>query len=152
MAGEQTGDDTGVKEDQPTFKPYKSILKFSSSSSRPRDTQDDTRVGETVVRPPPWRRPVGAAFFSYGPGPELDVIDPTKDSEYAEMMERTFAGFSDQVIGADVPVVDFRDYRSDASWGVDEAPEVPLVNGERPVLYHTADDVSAPAAGAVKHV
>lgn len=145
MASESQNGDTGVTDDQPRFKPYKSILNFSSSSSRSPDHQDVTEVEDKVVRPPPWRRPVGTAFFVHG-------INSSHPSAYGEMMERTFAGFSDEVIGADVPITDFRNDGTEASWGVDEDPDMPLVAGERPVLYHTADDVSATVSGPTRHV
>lgn len=152
MASESQNGDTGVENDQPSFKPYKSILKFSSSSSRPRQDQDEPNVNEVVVRPPPWRRPVGTAFFRHVIDFGNDAIEPSLDSSYAEMMERTFAGFSDEIIGADVPIIDFRNDGTDASWGIDEDPDIPLVTGERPVLYHTADDAPAPTAGPTRHV
>lgn len=78
-------------------------------------------------------------------------MDSSSSSRYAEMMERTFAGFSDEVIGADVPIIDFRNDGTDASWGIDEDPDMPLVTGEQPVLYHTADDVSATTSAPIRH-
>lgn len=152
MASDSPNGDTGVEKGQPSFKPYKSILKFSSSSSRLRQDQDEPSVEDVVVRPPPWRRPVGAAFFRHPFDSGNNAADPSEDLRYAEMMERTFAGFSDEVIGADVPIIDFRNDGTDASWGIDEDPDMPLVDGERPVLYHTADDVPVPPSAPTRHV
>lgn len=151
MASESGAIEPGVKDDQPSFKPYRSILKFSPSSSRSREHDDQPIVEEVLVRPPPWRRAVGAAYFRHGPGSQDDGMDGKEYSKYAEMMERTFAGFSDEVIGADVPVIDFRNNETEASWDVDEVPDIPLVAGERPVLYHASEDVPAHVAAPTRH-
>jgi hypothetical protein len=60
---------------------------------------------------------------------------------FDEMMERTFANFSDEVIGADVPIVDFRVSKEDSEWTVDDLPSGPQVPGEKTVLYDVAEDL-----------
>lgn len=128
------------------FKPYRSILNFSSSSTRGANEDEDEDAGQQPLGAtdrhllPPWRRAVGSAFFSL----EHDHFAGETVPGYAELLERTFAGFSDEVIGADVAIVDFRTVDHDTSWDIDEDPEVAHVNGGGPVLYEVANDVTAP--------
>lgn len=156
MAGEPSGSssgsqsESGVRESPSGFKAYKSILNFSSTSTRADDTTNEVPTGDrSRERPPPWRRPVGAAFFGL---PQVSGYDLSEvSSAFRTIMERTFAGFSDEIIGADVPIIDFRATENDAIWGVDEYPEMSQVQGERPVLYHVADDASAQPVSSSRH-
>lgn len=116
------------------FKPYTSILTFSSASPR-----DETKPSPSKKRKvAPWRRAVGRAYFAHG----HDTGKEDED-EYAEMMEWTFSGCSDVIIGSDVPIVQFDETKEEADWGVDEHPG-PQVPGEQGVLYDVAQDVAPP--------
>lgn len=152
MAGEPSAaeSDSGVTDGEVGFKPYKSILNFSSST-RGEAAVEESSLDKTPIKPPaPWRRPVGAAHFVTSLEGSVDRLED--DPMYIEIMERTFAGFSDEVVGADVPVIDFRGEQDDATWGLDEHPDTTKIQGERPVLYAVADDVAAyrPSTGREK--
>jgi len=126
-----------VRDAEPTikaFKPYSSILKFTSAPARLQHSPSATDKKAS----PPWRRAVGRAHFS---SDFLEDQGREEDGGYSVILERTFAGFSDEIIGSDVPVVDFRALDVEADWGIDEHPG-PQVAGEKGVLYDVADEVA----------
>jgi len=61
------------------------------------------------------------------------------------MMEWTFSGCSDEIIGADIPIIDFAAKSLDADWEIDEHPGL-QVPGEQGVLYDLAQDIAPPTS------
>jgi hypothetical protein len=117
------------------FKPYTSILSFSTAPIRDDPSPPPSKKRKVA----PWRRAVGRAHFA------LDIEVERKDEdEFTEMMEWTFSGCSDEIIGSDIPIIDFTAKRDEADWEVDENPG-PQVPGEQGVLYDLAEDI-APSA------
>ena len=130
----KSSDQSGIGPSEPSssFKPYTSILTFSSSPSRDNDAGSSDEKRKVA----PWRKAVGRAYFAV----DLGVVRRQDEDAYEEMMERTFAGFSDEVIGADVPITDFSVLKEEADWAVDEHPSGPQVPGEKSVLYNVEED------------
>ena len=136
MAGQSSEQGSGIGvEDSTTpskFKPYTSILTFSTAPIRDAPPSKKRKVA-------PWRRAVGRAHFA------LDIEVERKDEDgFTEMMEWTFWGCSDEIIGSDIPIIDFTAKGDEADWEVDENPG-PQVPGEQGVLYDLAEDI-APSA------
>jgi len=126
------------------FKPYTSILTFSSA---PTQSEDDASPPPSKKRKlAPWRGAVGRAHFDIGLG-----VDEAYEDEFAEIMESTFSGCSDEIVGSDIPIVDFAAQREEADWEVDEHPgsQVP---GEQGVLYDLAQDVAPPSITKNRYV
>jgi hypothetical protein len=127
-----------------SFKPYTSILTFSSAPAR---LQHDKPASPVTKPLAPWRRAVGRAHFAI----DSDLMgenDNGLDTEDGldEMMEWTFAACSDQVVGTDVPVIDFTTLTTggEVDWAVDDHPAGPQVPGEKSVLYDV-EDIAPPA-------
>jgi hypothetical protein len=123
----------GPVEPKSDFKPYTSILTFSSSPTREHDASPSTQKRKLA----PWRRAVGRAHFAID---IEDGIGEEHEDAFEEMMERTFAGFSDEVVGADIPITDFSLSKEEADWAVDDHPSGPQVPGEKSVLYNVEED------------
>jgi hypothetical protein len=136
MAGEQSEQGSGV-EDSSTpskFKPYTSILTFSTAPVRDEPSPPPSKKRKLA----PWRRAVGRAHFA------LDLEVERKDEDgFTEMMEWTFSGCSDEIIGSDIPIIDFTAKGDEGDWEVDENPG-PQVPGEQGVLYDLAEDIAPP--------
>jgi hypothetical protein len=138
MAGEQSEQGSGIGVEDSTapskFKPYTSILSFSTAPIR-----DDPSPPPSKRRKiGPWRRAVGRAHFAL----DLEVEKEDEDG-FTEMMEWTFSACSDEIIGSDIPIIDFTAKRDEADWEVDENPG-PQVPGEQGVLYDIAEDIAPP--------
>jgi hypothetical protein len=135
MASQSTEDDRGNKSTViPTaFKPYTSILKFTSAPARLQHA-DNTELKKAA---PPWRRAVGRVHFTTD---YMDCDSSLEDGEYGEILACTFAGFSDEVIGLDVPVVDFGRSKAEVDWSIDEHPGPPQVAGGKDVMYDVTDE------------
>jgi hypothetical protein len=138
MAGQSSeqGPGPGV-EDSTTlskFKPYTSILSFSTAPIRDEPSPPPSKKRKVA----PWRGAVGRAHFA------LDIEVEREDEDgFTEMMEWTFSGCSDEIIGSDIPIIDFAARRDEADWQVDENPG-PQVPGEQGVLYDLAEDIAPP--------
>jgi hypothetical protein len=136
MASQQSEQGPGV-EDSTTpskFKPYASILTFSTAPIRDEPSPPPSKKRKLA----PWRRAVGRAHFAFGVEVEM-----AEEDQYAEMMEWTFSACSDEIIGSDIPIIDFAARRDEADWEVDENPG-PQVPGEQGVLYDLAEDITPP--------
>ncbi len=138
------------------FKPYRSVLKSFSAPERrhilsdndnPHTIETPPEEGEVFpsdspLRFPPWRRPVGTAFFLLNSefarlyGEEIPVEEGDK---YAALLERTFSNFSEERPGCQVEIVDFagvRDGHEDkGGWTLDYQPRRAWVEGDKEVLY-----------------
>jgi hypothetical protein len=138
MAGQPPESGPGIGESStptaPKFKPYTSILTFSSALTRPDDPPPSKKRNLA-----PWRRAVGRAHFNV----EIHVADEYED-EFARMMERTFSACCDEIIGSEEPIIQFDEFKQEADWGVDEHPAGPQVPGEQTVLYDIVEDVAPP--------
>lgn len=131
-SSDESGSAIGPELNSSTFKPYTSILTFSSSPTRDHDAGPSAEKRKLA----PWRKAVGRAYLAV----DLGMVRRQDEDAYEEMMERTFAGFSDEVIGADVPITDFSVLKEEADWSVDEHPSGPQVPGEKSVLYNVEED------------
>jgi hypothetical protein len=133
QSSDGSGIGPGPTEPRSGFKPYTSILTFSSSPTRDHDASPSTKKKELA----PWRRAVGRAYFAID---IEDGIGEEHEDAFGEMMERTFAGFSDEVVGADIPITDFSVLKEEPDWAVDDHPSGPQVPGEKSVLYNVEED------------
>ena len=119
-----------------SFKPYRSVLRFPSAPTRSDGVDEQPRK-----RPrsdfPPWRQPVGTAFFLlnsefarlYGediPSEEADV--------YAAVLERTFRNFGEEKTGFDQVVGEW-DGAGDMAWTLADEPMRGWVEGDKEVIY-----------------
>ena len=109
-------------------------MTFSAASDRDEPSPQPSKKRKLA----PWRRAVGRAHFA------LDIEVEREDEDgYTEMMEWTFSGCSDEIIGSDIPIIDFTARGDEGNWEVDEHPE-PQVPGEQGVLYDLAQDIAPP--------
>ncbi|ORY32529.1 hypothetical protein BCR39DRAFT_375744 [Naematelia encephala] len=132
-----------------SFEPYRSVLKFVSAPARDTRKEEQPTVQEEEVSiykrrksvVPPWRRPVGAAFFLlnsefgrlYGEQISVKIAD-----EYARLVERSFEGFSDIRVGSDVEVVrEMVEREGIDAWEIDQVPTRDLIEGVKEVMYET---------------
>jgi hypothetical protein len=136
MAGQSSeqGSVIGESSTPSKFKPYTSILSFSTAPIRDDPSPPPSKKRKLA----PWRRAVGRAHFTFGVEVEM-----AEEDQYAEMMEWTFSACSDEIIGSDIPIIDFTAKRDEADWEVDENPG-PQVPGEQGVLYDLAEDIAPP--------
>ena len=126
-----------------TFQPYRSVLKFASAPTRDKPTAESTCTTwktSTQQRLPPWRRPVGTAYFLlnsefarlYG-----EEIDPEEADAYATLLERTFHNFIERGVGHESVVIS-RGGQSEAVWTLDDQPMRGWVDGDHEVVYEEA--------------
>ena len=144
------------REGRPTqgFEHYRSILRFSSAPSRLSTPQilEDGQISvdkKTERRYPPWRRPVGRAFFLlnsefaklYG-----EDIPREEADEYAALLQRTFSAFSEEElrVGMESSHLDV-DWsgEGEAKWTVDEWPMQASIEGFKEVLYGSETEVGS---------
>lgn len=142
----RSGRSEATRSESSRFKPYESILKFHSVPTRTRTSEHSvtniTRDQRESIRLPPWRRPLGSTFFMlnsqfakvYG-----EVIPPDEADEYMDILERTFRGFSDIIVGSDQVVVDdqalIEPNMAGEGWVLEDEPRRGWIAGETEVIY-----------------
>lgn len=137
------------------FKPYRSILKFSSAPSRlatasTATTSSEELSTEATPKPirkvgPPWRRRVGAAFLALQTEDEqIDFeLDEVEEERYIDILERVFDHFSSTPIGAEQEIIDMSpssgDMIPEMSWSIDSERRRGFVEGDKEVAYESTD-------------
>lgn len=133
----------------PELEPYRSVLRSISAQGQTSlfgNIAEDPSAREERIgsRLPPWRRPIGRAFFLlnsefarlYG-----ENISDGEKEEYAELTERIFKNFSDESIGFDQELEECDGLRSKGrvgGWTIDERPMRGWAEGESEVRYADA--------------
>ncbi|KAK4684822.1 hypothetical protein P7C73_g5347, partial [Tremellales sp. Uapishka_1] len=116
-------DSRGMESDWAFFRPYTSILRFSSSSSLP-SSPTPSVTPDAVRQLPPWRLPLGAAYFQLDSAFAI-LEDPVPEDEYGsyvEILQRTFRHFSTVKVGSDqeILVVDDELPVQEGEWFIDD--------------------------------